>query len=148
MNKSISEALHGVISSYRAALKSAAAKADIELPVTHIRALKCICNMADCSARDIAHRLSLDKSQIARLLKDLHTQGYIYKDQHPVNRRCQSLKLTDKGQALYNKIQSIDQQNRVKMCHGIADAELEQFIQLANRMKDNLNSNTQQGPLS
>ncbi|BFM48246.1 MarR family transcriptional regulator [Marinomonas sp. THO17] len=149
MNASISEALHGLVSSYRTALKTATTNSGIELAITHIRAIKCISKIPNCSARDIAQKLHLDKSQIARLLKDLLQQDYISKDKHPTNRRCQSLNLTDKGYAIYAKIQQIDQQNRQRMCQNIAESELEQFIALANRMKQNLTSPTQsEGALS
>ncbi|WP_394179242.1 MarR family winged helix-turn-helix transcriptional regulator [Marinomonas posidonica] len=104
MQHNISEALHGLMLSYRKALKYLATEGGISIPVTHIRALKCITNIENCSARDITQRLRLDKSQVARLVRDLLEQDYIEKDKHPTNNRCQVISLTAAGKGLQKKL--------------------------------------------
>jgi len=138
MQHNISEALHGLTLSYRKALKSLAAETGILIPVTHIRALKCITNIENCSARDIAQKLRLDKSQVARLVKDLLEQDYIEKAKHPTNNRCQVISLTAAGKGLQQKIDHVDKQARTQMCSGMTQQEIESFIQLTELMKSNL----------
>ncbi len=138
MQHTISEALHSLILSYRKALKQLAIEAGILLPVTHIRALKCITNIENCSARDIAQKLRLDKSQVARLVKDLIEQDYIEKAKDPTNYRCQVISLTTAGKSLHQKIIRIDTQARTQMCDGMAQQDIEGFIQLTELMKSNL----------
>ena len=138
MSDNISEVLHTLISTYRSSIKQAVNQSGIDLPVTHIRSLKYIKKIPDCSATDISHRLRLDKSQVTRIIKELFSEGYIDKKPHPSNHRSQTLLLTQLGEEIMNAIHKIDQEMKSKMSLGLTDEQVQGFTVIANIMINNL----------
>jgi DNA-binding MarR family transcriptional regulator len=138
MSDNTSEVLHTLISTYRSSIKQAVNQSGINLPVTHIRSLKCIKKIPDCSATDISHRLRLDKSQVTRIIKELFSEGYIEKKPHPSNHRSQTLLLTQLGEEIMNAIHEIDQEMKSKMLLGLTDEQVQGFTIIADIMINNL----------
>jgi len=138
MTDNISEALHKLISSYRGAIKQMAGQRGIDLPITYIRTLKCIKKIPHCCATDISMRLRLDKSQVTRIIKALFNEGYVDKVKHPNNHRSQILLLTGSGKELMDLIAEIDQEVKNKMSIGLTNQQVQNFIVIADIMKNNL----------
>ncbi|MDE8603242.1 MarR family winged helix-turn-helix transcriptional regulator [Marinomonas sp. RSW2] len=138
MSDNISEVLHKLILTYRSSIKQAASQSGIDLPITHIRSLKCIKKIPDCRATDISHRLRLDKSQVARIIKELLSEGCIEKKPHPRNHRSQTLLLTRPGEEIMNAIHKIDQKMKSKMLLGLTDEQVQGFTVIADIMINNL----------
>jgi DNA-binding MarR family transcriptional regulator len=126
MSDNISEVLHTLISTYRSSIKQAVNQSGIDLPVTHIRSLKCIKEIPDCRATDISHRLRLV------------SKGYIEKKPHPSNHRSQTLLLTQLGEEIMNAIHEIDQEMKSKMSLGLTDEQVQGFTVIADIMINNL----------
>jgi DNA-binding MarR family transcriptional regulator len=137
MKEKIAESLHKLMHNYRQHIREAAAKSAISIPVTHIRSLKCIRKIRHCSAKDIADKLSLDKSQITRVLKELVNLGYVVKVRDPNNHRSQLLNLTESGDALLDKLMMLDQSAVEKMTHNLTEQQIVDFIHLAEMMTNN-----------
>ena len=138
MSDNISEVLHKLISTYRSSIKQAANLSGIDLPITYIRSLKCIKKIPNCSATDISHRLRLDKSQVTRIIQALLNEGYVEKVKHPSNHRSQTLLLTVMGEKVMDVIHDIDQEMNSKMSSGLTEAQVQDFIVIANIMINNL----------
>lgn len=138
MKETIAEALHQLIHGHRNQMRSLTTSSGISIPVNHIRSLKCIDKIPNCSARDIAHKLSLDKSQITRVLKDLVLEGYVEKNPDPNNHRSQLLTLTKHGETLLIKLTDLHHQSIEVMTAGLSDQQVADFINISETMISNL----------
>ncbi|RBP84684.1 MarR family transcriptional regulator [Marinomonas rhizomae] len=139
MKENIGESLHKLMHHYRHQVRETAAKSGILIPVSHIRSLKCINKITNCSAKDIADRLSLDKSQITRVLKELVSSGYVEKIRSPDNHRSQLLSLTKRGSELLTRITMLDRVAAQNMTQNLTDQQIEDFIHISEIMVNNLN---------
>ncbi|PYF84808.1 MULTISPECIES: MarR family winged helix-turn-helix transcriptional regulator [Marinomonas] len=134
MKENIGESLHRLMHNYRHQIRAAALEADIAMPVTHIRSLKCIDKIHNCSAKDISDKLSLDKSQVTRVLKELLTKSYITKASNPENHRSQLLSLTDSGREQLSRIMMLEHTAVERMTRNLTDHQIEDFIRISNIM--------------
>jgi DNA-binding MarR family transcriptional regulator len=134
----IGETLHRLLHAYRRALREAYEQGGIALTVVHIRALKSVAGLEDCTAQAIALHTQLDKAQITRALNDLCAEGLIEKQSHPSDGRSSVLALTPPGRALARKIRKLESQAGAQMARGLGARELTDFVRLADRMLDNL----------
>ena len=138
MKENIGESLHKLMHHYRQQLREAAFKSGISIPVSHIRSLKCINKIEKCSAKDIADRLSLDKSQITRVLKELVQSGYVEKIRSPDNHRSQLLSLTMDGAELLTKITMLERTATENMTQNLTEQQIEDFTRISEIMVSNL----------
>ncbi|MCW8355097.1 MarR family winged helix-turn-helix transcriptional regulator [Marinomonas pontica] len=138
MNTLFGDSLHTLMHSYRNQLRESAVAAGISIPVSHIRTLKCISKIHNCSAKDIANKLSLDKSQVTRTLKELVNEGYVDKKRSPCNHRTQLLTLTQTGNELLNDLIALDQATVQNMTQNLSQQQIEDFIRIAETMVSNL----------
>lgn len=138
MKDSIADSLHKLMHLHRSQMKRTIETSGITLSVNHIRALKCIKHINDCNASDIAHRLSLDKSQVTRVLKELVNEKHVEKLRDPNNHRSQLLSLTSTGNQLLIKITKLHIEVIEKMTTGLTDKQIEDFIRTTETMANNL----------
>ncbi|MGO2356524.1 MAG: MarR family winged helix-turn-helix transcriptional regulator [Marinomonas foliarum] len=134
MKENIGESVHRLLHIYRHQVRSAALEANVSMPVTHIRSLKCVNKINNCSAKDISDRLSLDKSQVTRVLKELLTSNYITKVRSPENHRSQLLSLTDLGHEQLSKITTLEQAAVERMTRNLTDQQINDFIRISDTM--------------
>lgn len=145
---SLSDALQKVSHAYRSAVAQAARDADLPLPVTHIRVLKGVCYLPDCTAQRIAQRMRRDKAQITRVLNELLASELINKRDNPTDRRSQLLEPSAAGKAMMQRIKQLEQQTLARMTRDLNPDEVALFIRLAWRMSENLDDNPIQPPTS
>ncbi|MBR7888478.1 MarR family transcriptional regulator [Marinomonas sp. A79] len=138
MNTQLGESLHQLMHSYRNQLRIAALEAGIKLPICQIRSLKCINSIEHCNASDISNQLMLDKSQVARVLKELVNEGLISKAPCPTNHRSQRLNLTSKGEKTLLDIRTLDQHAAQTMTQNMTEKQINDFIALTSIMLSNL----------
>lgn len=137
---SLSDALQKVTHAYRSAMTLAIREAEVPLPVTHVRVLKAVSYMPDCTANAIAQRMRRDKAQITRVLNELLASGLINKRGNPADRRSQLLEPSIAGTAMMQRIKQLEQQTLARMTRDLNPDEVELFICLARRMTDNLDA--------
>lgn len=142
MKEKIGESLHRLIHSYRHQVRESLLSSGVSIPVTHLRSLKCIKKIANCSAKDISDRLALDKSQITRVLKELVGSGYVEKVRNPENHRSQLLSLTQAGDELLTELMTLDQSAVEKMTQNLTEQQINEFIHIAETMVSNLHPST------
>ncbi|SBS37799.1 Multidrug resistance operon repressor [Marinomonas spartinae] len=141
MQDSIGESLYKLIHSYKNTLRETAIQSGIKLPVGHIRLLKSLRKKESCNAKAVATQLGLDKSQVTRVIKDLVERGYLTKERHPTNHRSSLLVLTHSGKTLLDHIQTFENTISQEMVIGLTDQQIDQFIQIADTMRHNLEQN-------
>jgi len=90
------------------------------------------------SQDNLADELGVNKSRVARIVRDLETVGYITREPSPGNRRQYMLKLTGSGEDLYKVIieKSIEWGNYISL--GIDEKDKESIIRIIDKILDNL----------
>lgn len=143
----LSEPLHRLTHAYKSQLRRAIRDSQISLPITHIRALKRINAVTDCTAHSIVQHTRRDKAQITRVLNELLASGLIIKSDNPNDRRSQLLKLTPSGNQMLEQIQSLEKETTALMTKGMKQTDVDLFIRLANTLADNLSEDSPKHPI-
>lgn len=134
----VGEALHQLMHAYKRALRRAYTEAELELSVSHIRALKAIRAFAPCTAQHISQRTRRDKAQITRLMKDLLAANVIARSPNPDDRRSQILSLTETGRHILNRIDASERRVHEALSRNLDADDLDAFLRLSRLMIDNL----------
>ncbi|WP_133012458.1 MarR family winged helix-turn-helix transcriptional regulator [Marinomonas flavescens] len=138
MTVTLSESLHRLIHSYKSEIKGAINNSDMALHVGHIRALKCVQRIPNCHAQSISQKMGLDKSQVTRMVKELHSKGHIEKRPNPDNHRSQQLVLTKSGKHILNTMVTLDEATSEKMARGLTEQQINDFKHYAEIITSNL----------
>ena len=81
------------------------------------------------SLNDLAGRMSLDKSTLSRTVNHLVTQGYCVREEDPGDRRYLSIRLTDVGVALYERVKYGIEEYFEAIYHAIPEEKREQVLE-------------------
>ncbi len=106
----------------------------------HVMSLRIINKNTDCTSQHIADFLKRDKAQIARLIKELISQGLIVSHACPTDKRSRLLELTPAGQSVMQELQLAEKAAVNQMIKGLTEQELQQFLQVTSKMGENLGS--------
>ena len=80
----------------------------------------------------------VDKSRVARIVRDLEDSGYISRELSPDNRRQYMLFLTETGESLYDLIVEKNVEWEALMSGGIEDGNIDTTVETINRIIENL----------
>ncbi|TBU99203.1 MarR family winged helix-turn-helix transcriptional regulator [Stutzerimonas kirkiae] len=138
--RNLADPLQQLTHAYKSHIRRAIQQAGIALPITHVRTLKFIGHTRDCTAQTLTQHMRRDKAQITRALNDLLAGGLIVKRDNPQDRRSQYLHLSAQGEALMQRLQVLESEAAQRMSEGLTNEQLENFIQLARQMANNLNT--------
>ena len=113
---------------------------DLGLSITpmHVRVLKVINHLPNCTAMEISQRLNRDKGQVTRLLNTLIDQSLITKQPNPNDKRSQCLVIEQQGLQIIAQIKGVDKTILKQVTADISEQELEEFNKILNKMNDNL----------
>ncbi len=132
------EALHRLLHAYKRAMREACRETGIDLPPSHIRTMKAIRHLPQCTAHDIATRLRRDKSQITRVVQELCTAGLVRQQSDPSDGRRRILMATKAADRLYTRIARAEKAAGARMVRGLPADAVTRFVQLAEAMAANL----------
>lgn len=135
-NIPLGDALHRLMHAYKHLLREGVRAQNLDLPVTHIRALKGICRTPHSTAQSIAQRMQRDKAQITRALNDLIDARLIVKVDNLLDRRSQLLEPTPKGRKVMAKLDAVEDWAVEQMTVNLEVEDLAFFIRISNAMAD------------
>lgn len=135
---SLGDALHRLMHAYRKELQAGIEHSGIALPITHLRALKAVCHIPDCTASTISVKMNKDKAQIARVLGGLIEAGMIEKREHPQDQRSQLLVATTAGRRMLGKINAVETQAVARMTRDLGNKDIDTFRRISERMVANV----------
>ncbi len=101
---------------------------DLELTAGQIPFLIHLSHKEGITQDDLAVHLHIDKGTVARALKKLEDNGFIYREINPQNRRKYLLFLTEKGRQIVPKIYHIDKEWEKSVCSDLSDTEYHHLI--------------------
>ncbi|TMV60746.1 MarR family transcriptional regulator, partial [Thioclava sp. BHET1] len=82
-------------------------RAEFGISIPEWRVLAHLAQAGAVSVREIQARTDLDKSQVSRAAQRLEQAGYVEKRVHREDRRLVDLRLTETGQALFQRIEPV-----------------------------------------
>ncbi|HEX5676418.1 MAG TPA: MarR family transcriptional regulator [Alcanivorax sp.] len=123
---------------FKVSTKRAVRDYDLPLNGMHVRLLQMIDRHPDCTAQQIAGVTGRDKAQITRVVKELESMALITRTPDPEDRRAQLLSLNEKGQGLMARITDAEDEVKKTLLKGINKKDQNTFIEIGNRMLDNL----------
>jgi len=138
-NDSVTDIVFNILHSYKMAMRSTLKGHEAGLNGMNVKCLTFISKSQNCTANDIVIFFNRDKAQIARLIKEMMTNGWLTKTANPEDKRSQLLRLTEQGKELAELIRITDQQVYKKMQENISVEELTAFKRIALKISANLN---------
>ena len=96
---------------------------DLELTAGQVPFLIHLSHKEGITQDDLAVHLHIDKGTVARALKKLEDNGFIYREINPQNRRRYLLFLTEKGRQIVPQIYDIDKEWEHSVCSNLSDTE-------------------------
>ena len=96
---------------------------DLELTAGQVPFLIHLSHKEGITQDDLAVHLHIDKGTVARALKKLEDNGFIYREINPQNRRRYLLFLTEKGRQIVPQIYNIDKEWENSVCSNLLDTE-------------------------
>jgi DNA-binding MarR family transcriptional regulator len=96
---------------------------DLELTAGQVPFLMHLSRKEGITQDDLAVHLHIDKGTVARALKKLEDNGFIYREINPQNRRRYLLFLTEKGRQIVPQIYDIDKEWEHSVCSNLSDTE-------------------------
>ncbi len=139
---SLTTALFTLAQSYRVTVREAINANELGLNALHVRCLHIIAQTQQCTANDIVTKTGRDKAQIARLVKELIKLELVSKCADENDKRCLILSFTDQGNALFSRLEIAEQAVNAKLCQGLTEQQVRDFIATATTMIENINNNT------
>ncbi|MFG6136717.1 MarR family winged helix-turn-helix transcriptional regulator [Halomonas sp. B23F22_10] len=131
---SLNEALHRLLHAYKKQLRASIRQHRISLPITHIRVLKGVGRLPDCTAMAIAQRMGQDKSRVTRVLNSLMDEGLIERADHPNDRRSQLVTATEAGREMLETITVLEEEAASRLTDRLGPEEVETFLRIAATM--------------
>lgn len=138
MHSHFIEHIFAISERYRVTIRAAIDANELGIGAMHVRSLTVIAETPDCTANHIVTRLSRDKAQVARLVKELLAADLINKDAHPEDKRSQILTLSSAGKTLMTQLKAAKKTIQSKMTQGLSPQEIDLFDTIAHKIADNL----------
>lgn len=90
------------------------------------------------SQEEITHALEIDKATTARALKNLEDSGYIERRSDEKDKRIKRVFLTEKGANIKDEMKKTAEKWEEKVTNGIPKEKIEIFLEVLDKMKDNI----------
>ena len=87
---------------------------------------------------DISRSLSIDRAATARALQQLEVDGLVVREEDPEDRRRKRVRATDKARRVSTPILTILERQRDILFAGFDDRERALFLEMLNRMTENM----------
>lgn len=101
---------------------------DLELTAGQVPFLIQLSYKQGTAQEDLAFHLHVDKGTVARALKKLEDNKFVYRKINPQNRRQYILFLTEKGKQIVPKIQHMNKEWEKSVCLDLTDSEYEKLV--------------------
>lgn len=104
--------------------------------LTDWRALAIVAGGGAQSARDIVTQTGFDAAQISRALRHLEDGGLVLTVRDSADRRMRPVRLTPRGQALYDRLVPIMQRRQEALLAALSEAEQAAIFGIIDKLQD------------
>ncbi len=91
-------------------------------------------------ATEIVARSSMDKVVVSRAVKRMEERGFLTRETNEADGRSYLLRLSETGRAVYDDLGPKLKAVEAKMLRGLTDDEITGFLEVAQKIRDNLAS--------
>jgi DNA-binding MarR family transcriptional regulator len=95
-------------------------------------------NQGSLSQQELADQLQKDKNSVTKLVDAIERKGFVVRQQNPVDRRSNTIILTDLANSLKDDAKNKGISILDKMLTGISDEELRTFLNTLNKLCSNM----------
>lgn len=95
-------------------------------------------NQGPLSQQELADQLQKDKNSVTKLVDAIERKGFVVRQQNPVDRRSNTIILTDLANSLKDDAKNKGISILDKMLTGISDEELRTFLNTLNKLCSNM----------
>ncbi len=134
----VNEALFSLMHLVRNNMSQRLKAIDQNLSPMHMKSLKIISNIEECTGQKLANFIGRDKAQINRLIKELVLQKLLIKKDNPKDKRSQLLALTDSAKELIEEFTKVETELAKVMSTDIEPEKIDEFIVVSQKLKANL----------
>jgi DNA-binding MarR family transcriptional regulator len=132
------EALLELFAAMRGRLRDALRDSPGALAPMHQRMLRHCLQHPGASQQALAQASGRDKGQIARLIKELETQGLLVREADPSDGRMQRLRVTAAGRAAHQRFRKQEAVIARRMFEAMTAGEIEGLIDQLGRLRETL----------
>ena len=132
------ESMFQLVRSFKSRLAAELETEGLRIAPTHMKIIKMIVAVEECTAQRIAQTIHRDKAQVNRVVQELVAQEMIERKPNPADKRSQLLQLSDKGEAALKSMNAVENRVLCRMTHGIKIENQKAFIALAEQLCSNL----------
>lgn len=101
------------------------------------RLLLIVRNNESIYSEEISSSLAIDKAAVARSIKRVIENGYVYAKSHETDKRAKRLFLTDSGKNIFHKLLKLHESWLIETTKGISQNDLETFSKISYQMSEN-----------
>ena len=102
---------------------------------TDCKYIMCICNHSGITQDEIASKMSIDKSNVARRLSELEKNGYIIRSPKIEDKRNMEVRPTEKAEKIFPFVKQILNDWDNYITEDLSSEEIEQFLMLLEKIK-------------
>lgn len=132
------ESMFRLMRSFKSCLSAELEAEGLSIAPMHMKTLKMIATMEECTAQRIAQSINRDKAQVNRVIQELVAQEMIERTLNPADKRSQLLQLSGKGETALQSMNAVENRVLCRMTHGINLENQQTFITLAEQLRSNL----------
>lgn len=134
----INEALFNLIHTVRHRMTEKIKALGLDLSPMHLKSLKIISMIEECTGQKLTEFMGRDKAQINRLIKALVQEELVIKTENEHDGRSYVLSLSSRGEDVIKLFNDIESKVFTNMVRDVPPEEIEHFVQLASQFKNNL----------
>lgn len=97
-----------------------------QLSYSEFITLSLLFDLDGCSQEELVSTLAVDKSLVARLIKELERKGYVYRKRSVDDRRYKFISLTEKGHSMKGTFHAIIEEWLHIVCKGLPKEAIEE----------------------
>jgi DNA-binding MarR family transcriptional regulator len=136
----LNEALFSLIHTVRNTMIQQLKSLDMNLSPMHLKSLKAVSKIEQCTGQKLADFMGRDKAQVNRLIKELVNQELLIKKDNEKDKRSQLLILAASGEALIEEFNKVENEVFSAMASELEPDQIESFIQITQTFKSNLDA--------
>lgn|SRR5690606_15032666 len=110
----------------------------IDLTVDQWSVLKTLYEDADHTHRELAELCGKDQPTMTRIIDLLLKKGYVVRVEHPTDRRCLLLHLTEAGRSKVEALAPLVKEFRMKAWENLSQEDFDHFTRILNTIYNNL----------
>jgi DNA-binding MarR family transcriptional regulator len=132
------DAMHNLTLAYRRQMRAALHAQALPLTANELKVLLYVGHHPLCTHKDLVAHTGTDKAQVARLLQQMETHGWLERVPHPQDKRSRCLRLSAQGAEAFTGLRNHRSSLGAQMLAGWSMSEQQQLLDLLRQMHSQL----------